>query len=71
MKRRQGVATWWLPAAALVFGQRGKEEARDEAGLVQEKEERCGIGPVKKTREDLDRGRTRGWRRQKRGGGGG
>ena len=30
---------------------RGEEEARDEAGLVQEKEERCGIGPVKKTRE--------------------
>ena len=50
---------------------RGEEEARDEAWLVQEKEERCGIGPVKKTREDLDRGRTRGGRRQKRSGGGG
>ena len=43
MKRRQGVATWWLPAAALVFGRRGEEEARDEAGLVQEKEGRCRI----------------------------
>ena len=43
MKRRQGVATWWLSAAALVFGRRGEEEARDEAGLVEEKEGRCGI----------------------------
>ena len=43
MKRRKGVATWWLSAAALVFGQRGEEEARDEAGLVQEKEGRCRI----------------------------
>ena len=43
MKRRQGVATWWLPTAALVFGRRGEEEARDEAGLVQEKEGRCRI----------------------------
>jgi len=48
MKRRQGVATWWLPAAALVFGR----EAKRRPGLVQEEEERCGIGPVKKTRED-------------------
>ena len=37
------MATWWLPAVALVFGQRGEEEARDEAGLVQEKEGRCRI----------------------------
>ena len=42
MKRRQGMVTWWLPVVALVFGRQGEEEAREEAGLVQE-EGRCRI----------------------------
>ena len=41
-----------LPLGGASLRTRGEEEARDEAGLVQEKEERCWIGPVKKTRED-------------------
>ena len=60
-----------MPLGGASLRTRGEEEARDEAGLVQEKEERCWIGPVKKTREDLDQGRTGGGRRQKRSGGGG
>ena len=47
MKRRQGVATWWLPAAALVFEREARRRPGTRQGSCRRRRGAAGFGRLR------------------------